>query len=79
MTNRHKNTVGRRPRIVVGGQPVEPTVHAHVPRITHPPRIEFEVVATNEVDGIFWGTPSAAEGSLLLRSADALICVRAKD
>ncbi|MDG1983299.1 MAG: PQQ-binding-like beta-propeller repeat protein, partial [Planctomycetota bacterium] len=40
---------------------------------------EFEIVATNEVDGIFWGTPSAAEGSLLLRSADSLICVRAKD
>ena len=46
MTNRHKNTVSRRPRIVVGGQPVEPTVHAHIPRITHTPRIEFEVVAT---------------------------------
>ena len=47
MTNRHKNTVGRRPRIVVGGQPVEPTVHAHIPRITHTPRIEFEVVAAS--------------------------------
>lgn len=37
---------------------------------------EFEVVATNEVEGIFWGTPSAAGGSLLLRSADSLLCVR---
>lgn len=37
---------------------------------------EFEIVATNEVEGIFWGTPSAAGGSLLLRSADSLICVR---
>ena len=47
MTNRHKNTVGRRPWIVVGGEPVEPTVHAHVPRITHPARIELEVVAAS--------------------------------
>ncbi|MEM6671748.1 MAG: PQQ-binding-like beta-propeller repeat protein [Planctomycetota bacterium] len=39
---------------------------------------EFEVVETNAVDGIFWSTPSAANGSLLLRSATSLYCVRDK-
>ena len=46
MTDGHEDTVGRRPRIVVGGEPVEPTVHTHVPRITHAAGIEFEVMST---------------------------------
>jgi outer membrane protein assembly factor BamB len=40
---------------------------------------EYELVATNEIEGTFWSTPSAAGGSLLLRSADSLICIRAAD
>lgn len=40
---------------------------------------EFEIVGTNQVEGTFWSTPSAASGSLLLRSADALYCVRSAD
>lgn len=38
---------------------------------------EFELVATNQVEGTFWATPSAADGNLLLRSVDSLICIRA--
>ncbi|MEZ6016575.1 MAG: PQQ-binding-like beta-propeller repeat protein [Planctomycetota bacterium] len=37
----------------------------------------YELVGTNRIEGTYWGTPSSAQGALLLRSADSLICVRA--
>ena len=40
---------------------------------------EFELVHTNRVEGLFWGTPSVAGDALLLRDSDALICVRAAE
>ena len=36
----------------------------------------YDPIATNELPGRFWSTPAASEGSLLLRSADRLYCVR---
>ena len=44
MTDGHENTVGRRSRIVVGSEPVEAAIHTHIPRVTHAPRVEFEIV-----------------------------------
>ncbi|MEM9378575.1 MAG: PQQ-binding-like beta-propeller repeat protein [Planctomycetota bacterium] len=37
---------------------------------------EFELVATNVIEGTFWGTPSAFDGNLLIRSAESLYCIR---
>jgi outer membrane protein assembly factor BamB len=36
---------------------------------------EFRPLHTNQLEGRFWATSAAAEGKLLLRSADALYCV----
>ena len=38
---------------------------------------EFELVRTNEIEGLFWSTGSVTGDRLLLRSADSLLCVRA--
>lgn len=40
---------------------------------------EFELIGTNELEGLYWATPSVAGKSLLLRSSDELICVRAPE
>lgn len=40
------------------------------------PGREFEVLGTNELPGLYWGTPSAAPGALLLREARMLHCIR---
>lgn len=37
---------------------------------------EFEVLRTNNLEGLFWGTPSVAGDSLLIREARALYCIR---
>ncbi len=37
---------------------------------------EFKVKRTNQIDGLFWSTPSIVGDSLLLRSADKLHCIR---
>ncbi|MEM1447528.1 MAG: PQQ-binding-like beta-propeller repeat protein [Planctomycetota bacterium] len=37
---------------------------------------EFEVIATNQIEGTFWGTPSVVDGNLLIRSAESLYCIR---
>lgn len=37
---------------------------------------DFELLATNQTDGLFWSTPSSAGQSLLLRSATTLRCIR---
>lgn len=40
------------------------------------PGRDFEVLEENETPGLFWSTPSANADSLLLRSADKVICIR---
>jgi outer membrane protein assembly factor BamB len=40
---------------------------------------EFELVGTCELEGLYWATPSVAGNSLLMRSSDELICVRAAE
>lgn len=37
---------------------------------------EFELIGSNQLDGLFWSTPSAANESLLIRDAADLHCVR---
>ena len=37
---------------------------------------EMEIVATNEIDDLFWSTPAVAGNSLLLRGAKKLYCIR---
>jgi len=37
---------------------------------------EYRLLARNTLPGTYWATPSAADGALLLRSADRLHCVR---
>ncbi|MEM0982736.1 MAG: PQQ-binding-like beta-propeller repeat protein [Planctomycetota bacterium] len=40
---------------------------------------EYELLGTNEIEGdLFSATPSAADGSLLIRGADKLYCIRAE-
>lgn len=38
---------------------------------------EFEIVATNQMDDLFWSTAAVTEGALLLRGAEKLYCIRA--
>jgi outer membrane protein assembly factor BamB len=38
---------------------------------------DFKVTRTNQIEGLFWSTPSIAGDSLLLRSADKIHCIRA--
>ena len=37
---------------------------------------DFEVLRTNRMDGLYWGTPSVAGNALLLREAGTLFCIR---
>jgi outer membrane protein assembly factor BamB len=37
---------------------------------------KFEVCGTNKLDGMFWATPAIVGDAFLLRSADALYCVK---
>lgn len=37
---------------------------------------EFKVLCSNQIDGLFWSTPSIVGDSLLLRSADRIHCIR---
>ena len=37
---------------------------------------EFELLASNQTDGLFWSTPSVAGNALLLRGAKTLRCIR---
>jgi len=37
---------------------------------------EFEVLRTNRMPGLYWGTPSVAGDALLLRDAERLHCIR---
>jgi len=37
---------------------------------------EFELLRTNHLEGLYWGTPSVAGESLLLREATQLHCIR---
>ncbi len=37
---------------------------------------EFELLGSNEIEGLFWATPSVANESLLLRGAANLHCIR---
>ena len=37
---------------------------------------EFELLGSNEIEGLFWATPSVAKDSLLLRGAAYLHCIR---
>ena len=37
---------------------------------------EFEVLRTNEMPGLYWGTPSVAGDALLLRESRQLHCIR---
>ncbi|MFT4541450.1 MAG: outer membrane protein assembly factor BamB [Planctomycetota bacterium] len=37
---------------------------------------DYKVLRTNRLDGLFWGTPSIAGDSLLIREARALYCIR---
>lgn len=39
---------------------------------------EFKVMATNNIDDLFWSTPSIAGESLLLRGVEKLYCIRAR-
>lgn len=36
----------------------------------------FEIVATNQIDDLFWSTPSLAGKSLLLRGSSTIYCIR---
>lgn len=40
---------------------------------------EFEVIQVNDIDDLFWSTPSVAGNSMLLRGADRLYCIREAD
>lgn len=37
---------------------------------------DFELVTSNQIDGLYWSTPSAANDSLLMRDAANLHCIR---
>ncbi|MFT7540309.1 MAG: outer membrane protein assembly factor BamB [Gammaproteobacteria bacterium] len=37
---------------------------------------EYEVLRTNRMEGLYWGTPSVAGNALLLREAGTLYCIR---
>ena len=37
---------------------------------------EFKILATNEIDDLFWSTPAVAGSSLLLRGSQTLYCIR---
>ena len=37
---------------------------------------EFEILATNQVDDLFWSTPSIGDNALLLRGSNTLYCIR---
>lgn len=37
---------------------------------------EYDPVATNRLPGQFWSTPAIAEGSIVIRSATSLFCIR---
>jgi outer membrane protein assembly factor BamB len=39
------------------------------------PGAEFKLLRTNQLEGRFWATSAAADGMLLMRSADTLYCV----
>ena len=39
---------------------------------------EFKVVGENQLDDLFWSTPAVTKGTLLLRGADKLYCIREK-
>lgn len=39
------------------------------------PGPEFELLATNKLEGRFWSTPAIANGALFIRSVDKLYCV----
>jgi hypothetical protein len=40
------------------------------------PGPEFNLIGTNQLAGRFWATSAVADGSFLLRSADALYCIK---
>lgn len=40
------------------------------------PSESYEPIATNRLEGLFWSTPAIADGSLVIRSATRLFCVR---
>jgi hypothetical protein len=40
------------------------------------PGAEYKLLGTNLLEGRFWATSATADGSLLLRSADTVYCVR---
>ena len=40
---------------------------------------EFKLLATNNLNEMFWASPAVADGSILLRSVDSLYCIRTKD
>lgn len=40
---------------------------------------KFEVIETNKLDDIFWASPAAADGCLLLRGVEHLYCIQARD
>lgn len=37
---------------------------------------QFDIAGSNSIQGLFWSTPSATRNALLIRSADALHCIR---
>ena len=39
---------------------------------------EFKIVGENDLDDLFWSTPAATKGTLLLRGANKLYCIREK-
>jgi hypothetical protein len=42
------------------------------------PGADLNVIGTNQLDGgRFWGTPAVTDGTLLIRSASRLYCIRA--
>jgi outer membrane protein assembly factor BamB len=39
---------------------------------------DFEVTGTNQLKGLFWSTPAVVKGALLIRSAEAIHCIRSQ-
>jgi hypothetical protein len=37
---------------------------------------EFKLLATNSINDMFWASPAIAGGSLLLRGADSIYCIK---
>ena len=37
---------------------------------------EFEILAENQLDDLFWSTPAVSNGNLLLRGSNKLYCIR---